>query len=154
MIFDTFWQGTLKIGIVSKYFAWECDHNPRLRACVILASFRFCVVSFVWTGSKYISEEAGAVFHDILWYGHPTFCLGVATFYWMSIFDFSAFRGILTGFLNLKTLRTSFWYLLFSPHIFLIFDHLTIWTIQNFLAHVFGAPELLYHINFNWRAKC
>lgn len=179
-----FSPAALKIGIISKYFGWECDQNPRLRACVILANFHFCVVSFVWTGSKYISEEAGAVFHDILCYGHPTFCLGVATFYWMSIFDFSAFRGILTGFLNLKTLKTQLHSHLISSFFTTHFINfwpsnnmnnsklsrsrlwcsLGLYTIpfgpmhgQSQFVRAWVIPELLlfrHHINFNWRAKC
>ena len=137
-----FSPAALKIGIISKYFGWECDQNPRLRACVILANFHFCVVSFVWTGSKYISEEAGAVFHDILCYGHPTFCLGVATFYWMSIFDFSAFRGILTGFLNLKTLKTQLHSHLISS--FFTAHFINFWPSNNRVTN-FPKSDIKHH---------
>lgn len=82
--------------------------------------------------------------HSMLWPPHVLFGCGNVLLN-EHIWLFSVSRHSYRVFEPQNTensIALSFDIFFFSPHISLIFGHPTIWTIQKFLAHVFGARSV------------
>ena len=108
--------------------------------------FHFWVLSFVWTGFQNTFQKKRVLcFMTFYVMATPRFVWVWRRFIEWAYLTCLRFEALLQGFWTSKHWKlncTHIWYLLFSPHILLIFDHPTIWTIQNFLAYVFGARSV------------